>query len=213
MGSSLASIRLELLLTLLGAPTNNEVQRSAKFILRDSSICHEILQYIISSLVTSTTPSSREKFAPFKHLLYVFTEIFRLATNGDLAKSEFDTYSTHFRTHFPWISQFIYARSGIDYRDGIVIIIDSWKDFGYISSLEHDVIMHADLYNFNHFKTVDIESVGAGTLCATLSAHMRISHGDYKETIFRNVGDVSAAYRRIESRPDTDVEDFIRNFT
>ena len=204
---------LELMSALVDAPTNNVVLSSAKLLLRDSSRCHEVLQYLISSLESRTSPLSHDEFLPYKHLLYVFTEIFRLSTNDELVAPESDAYSTQFRTHFPWVSQFIYSLSGIDDRDDVVNLVSSWKESGYVSSLEFDVIMHADLYNFNDFKTVDIERVGAGSLCAILTAHMRLSLGDYKETLFRNVGDVSAAFRRIESRADTDVEDFIRNFS
>jgi hypothetical protein len=186
---------------------------SAKFLLRDTSSSHEILQYLLSSLTSFGVPLNQHQSSSFMHLLYVFTEIFRLLSKGELAQHELDTYPTHFRAHFPWIAQTVYARAGDGERAGIANLVEGWERSGYISSFQLDVIMHAESYKLDNFKTIDIDRAGAGTLCATLTSHLRLSHGDYNETIFRNTDDVSAAYRRIESRPDTDVEDFIRNFT
>lgn len=83
----------------------------------------------------------------------------------------------------------------------------------YITDVDYDIIMHPEKFKFDDYKVIDIENAGAGSLCAILSSHLRLSHGDYNDPLFRNTEDVRAAYREVKACPNVDVEDFIRNYS
>ncbi len=138
-------------------------------------------------------------------LIGVISEILRLESEGDLSSVNHSSFLIHFRRYLPWLIQAI--RRHTQRVDQLVSV---WRDRNWVSDVDHDIMMNIEKYKFDDYKTLDIETVSAGTLCATLTAHLRLSHGDYNGTLFRNVDDVTSAYGNIKPCLDTDVDEFIR---
>ena len=198
---------IEFLLIVEGAPSEEAIKDSIELLLRYTSLCPEIFQYLFLLISGHDEEFRSHKWIP-SYLLIVFTEILRSYPHEDSPTSPF---GVHFRLILPWLTQVI-LRENPDHPEEYNIVI-GWKQAGFISSVEFEIIMNPDKFKYDDFKTIDIETTGAGTLCATLTSHLRLSHGDYGEVVFRNGHDVATAFRKIQSCSDVDVEEFIRNFS